>query len=85
MTAEQQSLLIVLMLAVLAPVIAELIPRVAIPAIVLEIVLGVLVGPQGLHWAKSNQHLEYFSRFGMTFLFFLAGLEIDFPAIRGRP
>ena len=25
------------------------------------------------------------SRFGMTFLFFLAGLEIDFEAIRGRP
>lgn len=85
MTAENQTLLIVLTLAVLAPVIVELIPRVAIPAIVLEIVLGILVGPQGLKLAEPNQQLETLSRFGMTFLFFLAGLEIDFTAIRGRP
>lgn len=85
MTAENQTLLIVLTLAVLAPVIVELIPRVAIPAIVLEIVLGILVGPQVLQWAEPNQQLELLSRYGMTFLFFLAGLEIDFAAIRGRP
>ena len=85
MTPENQTLLIVLTLAVLAPVMVELIPRVAIPAIVLEIVLGILVGPQGLQWAESNQQLEMLSRFGMMFLFFLAGLEIDFVAIRGRP
>ncbi|MBC7821826.1 MAG: cation:proton antiporter, partial [Planctomycetaceae bacterium] len=85
MTAENQTLLIVLALAVLAPVIVELIPRVAIPAIVLEIVLGVLVGPQGLNWAEPSRQLEILSRIGITFLFFLAGLEIDFVAIRGRP
>jgi Kef-type K+ transport system membrane component KefB len=85
MTAENQTLLIVLTLAVLAPVLVELIPRVAIPAIVLEIVLGIFVGPQGLQWAETNQQLELLSRFGMAFLFFLAGLEIDFAAIRGRP
>lgn len=85
MSAEHQTLLIVLTLAVLAPVIVEWIPRIAIPAIVLEIVLGILVGPQGFGWAEPYQGLEVLSRIGMTFLFFLAGLEIDFAAIRGRP
>lgn len=85
MTAEHQTLLIVLTLAVLAPILVELIPRIAIPAIVLEIVLGILVGPQGMNWAEPNPQLEMLARFGMSFLFFLAGLEIDFAAIRGRP
>ena len=85
MTPENQTLLIVLTLAVLAPVLADLIPRVALPAIVLEIVLGIVVGPQVLDWAEPYPVLETLARFGMTFLFFLAGLEIDFVAIRGRP
>ena len=85
MTAENQTFLIVLTLAALAPVLVVWIPRIAVPAIVAEIVLGILVGPQGLGWAEPSEAIEVLSRIGMAFLFFLAGLEIDFVAIRGRP
>jgi Kef-type K+ transport system membrane component KefB len=82
---ERQTLLIVLSIAVLAPVLVELVPRIRVPVVVVEIVLGLLVGPQVLGWAEPGPLITALSRFGMACLFFLAGLEIDFHAIRGRP
>jgi Kef-type K+ transport system membrane component KefB len=51
---EQQTLLIVLCIAVLAPVLADLVPRVRLPVVVLEITLGILVGPQALACAQPG-------------------------------
>src|ERR1043166_3880084 len=82
---ELQSLLIILTIAVLAPLLCEWIPRIRLPIVVMEICLGILVGPQVLEWADVSPIIQVLSNFGMVFLFFLAGFEIDFPAIRGRP
>jgi Kef-type K+ transport system membrane component KefB len=43
------------------------------------------VGPHGLGLAKAEGVLGFLGILGMTFLFFLAGLEIDFERIRGQP
>src|SRR5262245_23230059 len=82
---ERYSFLVISGIALLAPVLVDLIRRVRLPVVVLEIVLGILVGPQVLGWAQPSPVLAVFSRFGMVFLFFVAGMEIDFKAIRGRP
>src|SRR5215475_11531048 len=82
---ELHSLLIILTIAVLAPVLCEWVPRVRLPLVVLEIGLGILVGPQVLGWATPGPLIDELARFGLAALFFLAGFEIDFPAIRGRP
>jgi Kef-type K+ transport system membrane component KefB len=58
---------------------------VRLPLVVLEIVLGIVVGPQVLGWAEPGPVIEVLARFGLAALFFLAGFEIDFPAIRGGP
>jgi Kef-type K+ transport system membrane component KefB len=75
-------LLVVLTAAVCAPLLAELTARWRVPIVVFELLLGALVGPRGLNWANSTGFLEYLSAFGLAFLFFLAGLEIDFTNIR---
>jgi Kef-type K+ transport system membrane component KefB len=85
MTMEQRTLLLVLTIGALAPFVVELVPRIKLPAMVLEIGLGIVVGPQVLDWARPGPNLDVLARFGMVALFFLAGLEIDFNAIRGRP
>jgi Kef-type K+ transport system membrane component KefB len=85
MTMDQRTLLLVLTIGALAPFVVELVPRIKLPAIVLEIGLGIVVGPQVLDWARPGPNLDVLARFGMVALFFLAGLEIDFNAIRGRP
>src|SRR5919204_339036 len=55
-----------------------------LPAIVLEILLGIAVGPQGLGWAKVDEPVQVMSLIGLAFLLLLAGLEIDFERLRGR-
>src|SRR5262249_48587496 len=82
---EQHSLLLIFTIAVVAPLLCEWVPRVRLPLVVLAISLGVLVGPQVLDWARTGPTIDVLSNFGLASLFFLAGLEIDFPAVRGRP
>jgi Kef-type K+ transport system membrane component KefB len=53
--------------------------------VVFEIVLGLLVGPSLLGWVQPNDFTSKLAEFGLAMLFFLAGNEIDFERIRGRP
>jgi Kef-type K+ transport system membrane component KefB len=82
---ELHSLLLILTIAAVAPFLCEWVPRIRLPLVVAEIGLGILVGPQTLGWAASGPTIQVLANFGLAFLFFLAGFEIDFPAIRGRP
>ena len=50
----------------------------------LEILLGIAVGPQALGWAQVDEPVAVLSTFGLAFLLLLAGLEIDFERFRGR-
>jgi Kef-type K+ transport system membrane component KefB len=79
---ELHSLLIIFAIAAVSPLVCEVVP---VPLVVLEIVLGILVGPQVLGWAATGSTIDVLSNFGLAALFFLAGFEIDFPSIRGRP
>lgn len=72
--------------AVAAPVIARFIGRLMpVPIIVFEILLGLALGPALLGWIQPGEVVTALSDFGLAMLFFLAGNEIDFQAIRGRP
>jgi Kef-type K+ transport system membrane component KefB len=52
---------------------------------VLELVAGIAIGPSGLGWVEVDGPIEVLSLIGLAFLLFLAGLEIDFDRLRGRP
>ena len=56
-----------------------------LPVVVVELVLGVVIGPQGLDIAHVNDFTQFFSDLGLGMLSFFAGYEIDIPRIRGRP
>jgi Kef-type K+ transport system membrane component KefB len=79
------SLLVVLAAAVVAPLLGELTRRIGLSIVVLELALGVAIGPQGLGWAAAEGTVPPIATVGMAFLFFLAGLEIELEAIRGKP
>jgi Kef-type K+ transport system membrane component KefB len=76
---------IVLVSALAAVTVAVLPARVAPPVVVVELFLGILVGPQVLQLAKADDFVDFFSNLGLGMLFFFAGYEIDFERIRGRP
>jgi Kef-type K+ transport system membrane component KefB len=77
-------LLIVSAVAFGAPFVLGLFPRLRLPAVVLEIVCGIVVGPSVLGWVEIDQTIAVVSTLGLAFLLFLAGLEIDFTRLRGR-
>src|SRR3954469_7147723 len=79
------NLLIISVIAVLAPLLAGALPRLRIPAVVLEIAAGVLVGPSVLGWVEVDLPVQILALVGLAFLLFLAGLEVDLKAVRGRP
>src|SRR6185437_1098849 len=77
------NLLIVVAAGLLAPLALGFFPRVRLPAIVLEIVLGIVIGPSGLGWVTPDLPVSILALIGLGFLLFLAGLEIDFERLRG--
>jgi Kef-type K+ transport system membrane component KefB len=56
-----------------------------LPVVVVELVLGVVIGPQALDIAHVNGFTEFFADLGLGMLFFFAGYEIDIDRIRGQP
>ncbi len=76
-TFDFTGLLVVAVVAFLAPLLAGLVPRRLLPAVVLEVLLGVAVGPQGLGWVKPQGAVELLYLMGLGFLLFLAGQDID--------
>ena len=85
-TVDAGSFLVVVTLAALAAIVAGVTqPRLAIPVVVIEILGGILVGPDVLDLADPDQFIEFFSNLGLGMLFFFAGYEIDFERIRGHP
>ena len=65
------------------PFVLGFFPRLRVPAIVLEIVAGILVGPQVLDWLGVDDVARFLGLLGVAFLLFLAGVELDLGALRG--
>jgi Kef-type K+ transport system membrane component KefB len=78
------SLLAVAAIALAAPLLVSLAPRLRMPAVVLEIVLGIVLGPSVLGWVDVDVPVRVLALIGLSFLLFLAGLELDLRALRGR-
>lgn len=76
-------LFVVAVIAVVAPLIAGVVPRAKVPGVVLEILAGIVVGPSVLGWVKIDAPIAVLALVGLAFLLFLAGLEIDLMRLRG--
>jgi len=77
--------LLVLVAAVAAPLVAELPLGFRVPAVVLEVVLGIIIGPQVLGLVHFDGFVASMFTFGMAATLFMAGMELEFDRIRGRP
>jgi Kef-type K+ transport system membrane component KefB len=71
-----ETLLAVTLVAALAPVVVSALPGPKIPQVVVLILAGVLIGPQGLRLADARS-IQLLSNIGLGFLFLLAGYELD--------
>src|SRR5208283_4383039 len=71
--------------AVLAPLLSEIPVGFKVPVVVLEVVLGILVGPHVLNLVQFDGFVVAMFTIGMAATLLIAGMELDFAEIRGRP
>jgi Kef-type K+ transport system membrane component KefB len=74
--ADFMNLLIVAIAAFAAPLLLGLFPSVRLPAVVVEIVAGMIVGPDGFGWVEFDTPEQLMSLLGLSFPLLLAGLEV---------
>ena len=77
------NLLIVVVVAVAAPLLLGYFPRLRLPSVVVEIVAGIVLGPSVLGLVEIDLPVQGLAVLGLAFLPFLAGLEIDLHRLRG--
>jgi Kef-type K+ transport system membrane component KefB len=75
----------ILGVAVLAPLLAEIPTPFKVPIVVLEVLLGVVIGPHVLNLVAFDGFVATMFDFGMAASLFVGGMELDFADIRGRP
>jgi Kef-type K+ transport system membrane component KefB len=78
------NLLIIVAVGFTAPLALGFVPAVRIPSIVVEILIGIMVGPAVLGWVHVDDPVQVFATVGLAYLLFLAGLEVDFERLRGH-
>ncbi|ADB57496.1 cation:proton antiporter [Archaeoglobus profundus] len=78
MSEDLITITLISLIAFLSPLLAE---RLNIPAVVVELVLGMFLGVSFLNAIKHSEWLSFLALLGLIFLMFLSGLEIDITAI----
>jgi len=85
-TVDTDSFFAIVVVAALAAITVAYLPkRFAPPVVVLELLLGIAIGPEVLELAEGSDFVDFFSNLGLGMLFFFAGYEIDFDRIKGKP
>src|SRR3954447_2106461 len=82
---ETSALVIVIAAALAGVIVLTMAPRLTIPVVVVELLLGIVIGPQGADIAALDPTTRLLGNLGLGMLFFFAGYEIDFDRIKGRP
>ena len=68
----------ILLCAVLAPLLAEIPLRFKVPVVVLEVLLGILIGPHVFDLVQFEGFVPTMFTLGMALTLFMAGMELDF-------
>src|SRR3954454_13046578 len=77
------NLFVVTVLALLAPLTVAMLPGLRVPAVVVEILAGVVLGPDVLGVVDADLAVQVLSVIGLAFLLFTVGLELDVRTLRG--
>ncbi len=77
--SQAWSLLLVTVLASLLPGVSKM---AKIPAVVLEIICGIILGQSVLNLQFGGEWLSFLAQLGFLVLMFQAGMEIDFGTLR---
>lgn len=81
---DQVSLVIILFAALLVPLVMAKFKINSLPTAVMEIIIGIVLGPSVFNIVSMNSSISQLSTIGVIVLLFLSGLEIDFSLFKKR-
>uniref|UniRef100_A9A6D9 Sodium/hydrogen exchanger n=1 Tax=Methanococcus maripaludis (strain C6 / ATCC BAA-1332) TaxID=444158 RepID=A9A6D9_METM6 len=58
-------------------IVPQILKRFNVPTITATMLAGIIIGPFGLNLIQTSSTLDTFASFGVIFLMFLAGMEVD--------
>ena len=70
------------LLLIITAVVGALSVRLRQPVLIAYIIVGILVGPAGLHLVKSHDQIALLAQMGVAVLLFLVGLKLDLRHVR---
>lgn len=79
------TLTVIVALSLAGAVLAQLVPRKAVPSTVFLVLAGALLGPFGAGLIEMSEPVHLLGELGLAFLFLLAGYEIDIDDLRSKP
>ena len=79
------NLIVVAVGMAVAACIPALLPRLPVPGVVLEVVIGAMIGPQFLGWVYPGLVMSFLADFDLGMLFLMAGFEIAPNVLQGTP
>jgi Kef-type K+ transport system membrane component KefB len=83
---DQGTFLLIVTAAAVAAISVAILPGpFTPPVVVIELLFGIVIGPQVLGIAELSDFTDFFQNLGLGMLFFFAGYELDFDRIHGRP
>ena len=71
--------------AVAGPLLGQIPVGFRVPVVVIEVLLGILIGPHVMGLVHYDAFLSTMHTIAMAATLFMAGMELDFSEIKGRP
>ncbi|MCM4160079.1 cation:proton antiporter [Antarcticibacterium flavum] len=65
---------LILLIILISPILFR---RINIPGIIVLIISGIIIGPFGVGLLEQNAAIDLFSKIGLLYIMFIAGLELD--------
>ena len=76
------SVLIVTLVAFFTPMVLQRFKISVLPTAVAEVLVGIVIGKSGFDLVQTEGVLSFLSNYGVIFLLFLSGMEIDFSLFK---
>lgn len=70
------AVLVLLFILFIGLIVPELFKKLKLPYITILIILGTILGPNGINYLQPNAIIEFFGFLGAAFLLLMAGLEV---------
>lgn len=73
---------ILVLILIATTIVGHYSSRIGVPAVIGQLLIGIVLGPAILNWVKPTEFIHVFSEMGVIILMFIAGIESDMQLLK---